>query len=357
MHRFVLRLAAFAALVVTGCNTPQGAPLTAAPAGHDPQALSPVPDCLGGAYVNGKCQPLQLAGNQNRPFALALDGTRVYWTVYAGGQVNDTSVLGGPIDTVASGAQASAPSGIVVTGGYVIYATENDNTIWRAAPGSANPAPEPLATGQARPISLVTDGVYVYWANLDGGTIRRIRIRRSAIDGVETLAAGMNRPWGLALYGGNLYWTNCANEDPQLQGGVYRVPAAGGPVAQLYSGHQPYGIVVDASGVYWADRYDGTINRIGLDGQPGPFGPVLWHDEAGPISLIRDGSMFYWANYVGGQVRRAALGAAVAEDVATGQIRPIGLVQDGLALYWANDDWNTSGCAQPACGTIMKLAK
>ncbi|HEX2570449.1 MAG TPA: hypothetical protein VH877_12900 [Polyangia bacterium] len=356
MDRFARRLAAFTTLAIAGC-TPQGAPLTAAPTGHGSQAVTSYTDCLGGAYVNGKCQPLQLASNLNRPFALALDGTRVYWTVYDGGLVGDTSVLGGPVDAVASGAQAAGPSGIAVTGGYVLYATEVDNTIWRAAPGSASPTPVPLATGQARPISVTTDGVYVYWANLDGGTLRRVRIRRTPLDNVETLADGMNRPWGLALYGGYLYWTNSANEDPAWRGAIYRVPVAGGTPEKLSSAHQPYGIAVDASGIYWADYAEGTINRIGLDGQPGPTGPVLWPNQAGPISLLRDGSTLYWANYTGGQVRRAALGAAAPEDVATSQLRPIGLAQDGLALYWANDDWNTSGCAQPACGTIMKVAK
>src|SRR5262245_12621861 len=114
-------------------------------------------DCLGGAIRAGVCQPFSLTVGQQRPFGLAVDGMSVYWTGTVAYQVNRTSVNGGPVETLAEGAEALGPAGVAVRAGFVFWAAEGGGTVWRSAPGSFAPEPVAIATGQAGPHSLATD--------------------------------------------------------------------------------------------------------------------------------------------------------------------------------------------------------
>ena len=58
-------------------------------------------DCLGGACVNGACQPVLLAQGQDYPYGLAVNSTSVYWTT--SGSVMAMTLDGGTLTTLASG--------------------------------------------------------------------------------------------------------------------------------------------------------------------------------------------------------------------------------------------------------------
>jgi hypothetical protein len=312
-------------------------------------------DCLGGALIDGQCQPIQIIGAQSRPAFLAVTPTDVFVTGSVNYTITRGSILGGPVETVASGGSvAFGPQGIAVTGGYVLWASNPGGEIWRAAPHSADPELVKLAAGQGAPIGVASDGVYVYWTSYDGGTIARTRIRQRVGDVVEVLAAGQDHPWGIAVRGGSVFWTNalgggsimrldlpavCGSPPPPP---TPLVPAAGG---------MPLAIAVDAASVYWVDR--AAVKKVPIGGGT-PV--VLASGQNDPAGLVVDDHHIYWSNYAGGTVTRANLDGSDPHDVASGQRQPFSMAADDLAIYWVNDEFRTD-CADPPCGGVMKLAK
>jgi hypothetical protein len=339
-------------ILAAGCGSEGGDPLspeeTAVASSADTASL----DCLGGALTDGVCQPFAIASGQQRPFALALDGNRVYFSATTFYQINSTSILGGPPVTLASGgATVASPSGVAVTGGYVLWATEADGKIWRAAPGSFSPDPVAIATGQSTPLNLVTDGVYAYWTNYGNGTVARVKVRPGASDGVETVASGLTHPWGLAVHAGHAYVADAGNGSSG--GSISAIDLASLALTTLASGGSPRGVAADDSAVYFADNYNGTINKVPVAG-----GAVtaLASGQNQPVGLLVDAQYVTWTSYGGGFVARTGLGGGAVTTLATAQRHPISITEDAQALYWVNDEWDTTVCAAPPCGAVMKLA-
>ena len=83
--------------------------------------------------------------------------------------------------------------------------------------------------------------------------------------GATTTLASAPHTWiaDLAIDASAVYWT-AVPDDLSLGGGaVMKAPRAGGPVVTLASGLTlPFGIAVDAEGVYVTDPVDGTVERI-----------------------------------------------------------------------------------------------
>jgi hypothetical protein len=77
----------------------------------------------------GGANPMKVATGQNRPFALAIDPSLIYWTNRGDGSVMKMTMTGG--------------------------------------------APQMIAGGQADPVAIVVDNTNVYWANQQGGTIMK----------------------------------------------------------------------------------------------------------------------------------------------------------------------------------------
>ena len=312
-------------------------------------------DCLGGALDDGHCQPIQIVGALSRPAFLAVTPTDVFVTGSVAYTITRASILGGPIEIVAAdGPAVFGPQGIAVTGGHVLWASNQGGEIWRAAPHSADPTPVRLATDQGAPIGVASDGVYVYWTSYEGGTIARTRIRQPGGDPVEVLAHGQDHPWGIAVRGGSVFWTNALGGGSimrlDLPAGCGAPPPAPRPLVPA-AGGMPLAIAVDAASVYWVDR--AAVKKVPIDGGT----PVVLADNlSDPAGLVVDDQHVYWSNYSGGTVTRANLDGSARIDVASGQRQPYSMAADDLAIYWVNDEFRTD-CADPPCGGVMKLAK
>jgi streptogramin lyase len=86
----------------------------------------------------------------------------------------------------------------------------------------------------------------------------------SSCTGVTQLALGMREGNFISLYDGHIYWTA---EGSGGNGVVQRLPVAGGlPVIIANMQDAPYGIVVNARGVFWTNSDAQTVMRADLDG-------------------------------------------------------------------------------------------
>jgi hypothetical protein len=302
-------------------------------------------DCLGGACVDGQCQPVQIAGGASRPWFLAVDGIDVFFTAATSWTASRTSLLGGPTTRVAIGT-----TGIAVGGGWVVTAAEGSGEIRRAAPDSSQPDSSPpdgvvIASGQDQPVGVATDGRFVYWTNYGDGTVARIHVRPTEGELPEVLASGLNHPEPIVLRAGVAY---VGGAD-----GVSRVDIASHMMTRFASGSLVLALATDSSSVYWADFYAGTLMKAPLGGGP-PVHLVGGQDQPG--GLVVDDAHLFWTTYYGGTVMRSDLDGQNLTTMADGQIRPLSLAQDATALYWVMDRWDLD-CAMPPCGGVMKLAK
>jgi hypothetical protein len=82
--------------------------------------------------------PIVLATNQNQPYAIASDGTNVYWVTTGDAHV--------PLN----------------------------GTVMRCAVGGCGGAPTALATNQLYPTGIAVDATSVYWTNYNGGTVMKL---------------------------------------------------------------------------------------------------------------------------------------------------------------------------------------
>jgi hypothetical protein len=102
-------------------------------------------------------------------WALAVDATGVYWSVYLPdtGFVASAPKAGGPATMLAT--NLDSPAGVVVDGDNLYVAVEGSTsagTVLRI-PVGGGPAVA-VATGQPRPTNVAVDGACIYWSNEDG---------------------------------------------------------------------------------------------------------------------------------------------------------------------------------------------
>jgi sugar lactone lactonase YvrE len=66
--------------------------------------------------------------------------------------------------------------------------------------------------------------------------------------------------------------------------------------------NSPSAVAVDASGVYWADSQDGTINTLNANSQV----QTLATSQNEPDAIALDSDFVYWGTYSGQTVMRVA---------------------------------------------------
>ena len=156
-----------------------------------------------------------------------------------------------------------------------------------------------------------------------------------------TLAAGLDAPNTFTLDGSHVYWLRLSNID----GGVAKVPLAGGNVTWLEQGQQtPNGIAVDATSVYWTNFYGRTISSAPLSGVPaGGMATVLANPITAPLGIALDATHVYFTSYVGttGAVGRVAKTGGAADTLASDQNAPMRVALDATHLYWINQAGST----------------
>src|SRR5262249_8782335 len=146
--------------------------------------------------------PTTVATMQAAPFAIAADGTRLYWSKFMPPIIQSMPLAGGPIQTLASDQFALS---LFVRDGKVYWSdtqiTLGFSQIF-AVPGDGSRAPVPLAQTPGSD-AVVTDGVNLYWTDEVSQTVRK-----APVAGGEptVLATDQITPTEIAIDGTNIYW-------------------------------------------------------------------------------------------------------------------------------------------------------
>jgi hypothetical protein len=314
-------------------------------------------DCQAGVCTGGVCGPFELASGFVNPVRIVVDASHVYFTSQGTGGATDGSVSrvpigGGGVVTLAP--SQAAPGSIVASNTALFWVNSGDGTIrsisksggslGTVASGLGNPwgialspafdkvfftvegAEQPpsgtvswvpaagggvvqLASGQDHPRAIATDGTYVFWAAtgpLDNSSTGRVM--RAAMDGSGpvALASAQPHPVWLMIDGAWLYWANFGTDlNAPADGGVWRVPIAGGAPQQLASGQSATTSLASRQGlVYFANANDGSIRSVPAAG--GAVKTVV-SGQNRPVGITLDSTALYWVNRVGGTVMKVVL--------------------------------------------------
>ena len=137
-----------------------------------------------------------------------------------------------------------------------------------------------------------------------------------------------------------VYWAN--------GGGISRMNLDGtNPSPGLVGGESdplgtPCGLAVDASHLYWADKFGNRIGRSGLDGSNREDDFIDGADE--PCGVAVSDGYIYWANYGGNSIGRAKMdGSDVDQEFVHEAPDACGVAVSGASIYWAGRVHDESG--------------
>ncbi|HEU4538371.1 MAG TPA: hypothetical protein VFS00_29830, partial [Polyangiaceae bacterium] len=219
--------------------------------------------------AGGRVVRLPFAGGAPEPVTgeavavggLALDATHVYYVAHATDA--DLAVRRAP---KAGGAPAELAGGLrpplylAVGAGQVVFNDYNQNKLLRVP--AAGGAVSVLFEGTRNPTNVAVDGERAYWsaANIDSSSVDVAGngfVESARLDGTDhvVLARGQPGVAGLAVDGGQVYFCNYGSLGLSYQnGGLRRVPAAGGDVVALAPSYFTGHVVVGAGVLYTAER-------------------------------------------------------------------------------------------------------
>lgn len=135
--------------------------------------------------------------------------------------------------------EPTALGAIVTTGPFVFWAAAAGTKIVRVE--KPDGAQFDFATKQAGVEDMVTDGSVIYWGT-NGGALWSLTADRPGQPPTQ-LASGLSAPQRLVLQGEHLYFL-------QADGGIARVPKAGGAPQRLATLAGARALAVDATGVF-----------------------------------------------------------------------------------------------------------
>lgn len=285
-------------------------------------------DCLGGACVDGVCQPVFLADVDSGYARLGVDAKHVYWTNHDNGTIHRVAITGGAAEVIATG--QAEPVGIVVDPTGVYWGNQGSVMKLSLPLPFEGGTPVVLATGPLDGYNLAVDAVNVYYTTI-------YEIVRVGKDGsnLSIINANPQSPAGIAIDSQYVYWAELKPD-----GNIKRQPLAGGAETILASALPGPGFVaVDSTHVYWTNLDAPSVMKASLNG--GPVETVSMSDGAG-LHITTDANYVYWVT-AGGPLRAAPIGGGPAFNV-TGQ-SVYGFTMDDKALYYVDG------------GKLMKLAK
>ncbi len=244
--------------------------------------------------------PARLAEDQISPGGVALDGEHLYWpehsdglSVTATGKIWQLDLRTSEKVLMAGG--QDRPRKVAVDGTRLYWITA-DEVRGRYVEGGT-PGGVSIASGQASPVDLTLTATRVLWTSY-GTSDYSGSVRLADLDGSnqQTVAQSLQQPRGLATDPTYLYWTNAGN------GTVMRSPLdrSSQPAAVVSSAATPNDVAVDLDWLYWleggnAPYYDdGRVMALRLDGSGGKR--TLASGQRYPRALAVDAQCVYWVN-------------------------------------------------------------
>jgi hypothetical protein len=277
---------------------------------------------------------------------------------------------------------AGAKTGDVAIDTTTIYWTERSTGNIMSAPIGGG-ASTTIASGQATPIGIAVDSMYVYWANSAGTLGTTAGIAKAPKAGAD---GGAPKPFYSAYFGYRLVIDNArstiwfVDDVGPVNGSIVSFPLAdAGYTGEIEEGEGYFkAVVADPSGVYGASA-NGILGGTGAGGSENflntgavgtPFAMVsdstnLYYVDTGlgevfsfaktganpataiapagkttdqPLAMAISGSTIYWADVATGTVKSVGTTGANLKTVVNSPATPRGIAVDLSWIYWSSDD-------------------
>jgi sugar lactone lactonase YvrE len=219
--------------------------------------------------------------------------------------------------------------------------------------------PVRLATA-THPIAIAVDATNAYWIDDTLGRVNEVPLCGGAtttLVATSSLGSKTLVPDGLAVAGGQVYFTTHDYWNPDPNGDVWRVSAAGGaPTKLVHDLAFPGPIVVTNDSMLWIDSWqtaDGRIMQSALDGSGIA---ILATSQNTPLALAAGGGSAVWSiagtvQSEGGALFQTSLGGgAIVDGWVVGLANPLAVTVRGASVYWADE----GNLAVENSGRVMK---
>jgi hypothetical protein len=325
------------------------APVDACP---DPQTYATDPrncgrcghDCLGAACTAGRCDAIPIGTNQVEPSDVILAGGYLFWSnmaiSYGAGA---GSIMRAPLD---GGAPTTWVSGetspwALATDGTALYWTTRQNGAVKKRDLSGG-AVITLASAQPRTQKLALTATHAYWANYDDGTIRRVPLGGGS---VETVATGGVQPSAVDITSAGIYWANMGNGEVRLSP---LTPGTGAGTLLSTGSAQPVRVQATQGYVFWTTLAGNEVLRAPLTGgQP----TALASGQAGADGLFIDGTDLYFTARDANQVLRMGTNGGTPTVLVGNTPAPLNVIADARFVYFTASAQGTPN------GYVAKVAR
>jgi len=253
------------------------------------------------------------------------------------------------LSTAASSAAppADPQGGEAATAVTYVYWTEVDAGTIRRGAADGSGSPQTCVSGQSNPRGLViaVELGKMYWVNRDTGQLRRANLDCPAT-GVQTIGPALVNPdrMALDLVGGKIYWTE-KKEGTVTSNRIRRANLDGTNAETILDNSavsEPVGIAIDRVSnpprLYWTDLGTDSIRRATLDGGSPQLVRQLAADM-NPLEIALDvaNNSIYWASGAKAAIYVAPLeGGSPSVWRALGSPRSLVLDLPGNMIYWAD---------------------
>jgi hypothetical protein len=356
-----------------GGGSLEGGALEDGPPGEagDPVHCGPTArDCLGGACIADRCQPVVLAEGEVTPLELYLDGDMIYWVngghSDAGAGFADSALRrirkdGSGRQTVWSDPAYRKFTDVAVDSENAYVTAQNTGTVVRVPKNGGGAFV--VSSTEKGPVHVTVDrdAGKLYWFNAGSGDV--IREQSLGIGATpRTVATDTQAFYGgsFALTPSTIYWSNSSTF------AIHQVArncpdASGCPKVLVADGGNGLGpLAIDNDVVFWGSGNAGELWRAAIDGGQRRR---LVAATVGIRGMAIDAEYVYFTvqeflSPRGSVMRIRKDGSTGPEILSSNEVWPSAIAVDDVAIYWLSLGTMTGfGLFEQGDGKLSKMAK
>src|SRR5262245_2658202 len=153
---------------------------------------------------------------------VAVDDQHIYWTNDPNGAIGRANLDGSQVNrSFIALPPGSSPSAVAVNGQHIYWTDVPgvlQSRIGRANLDGSNVNPNLITLSGALVFALAADYQYIYWTDLEAGTIGRANLDGSNVNPNFITGANTNNSWGVAVDDEHIYWASTIDQSAFRQG-------------------------------------------------------------------------------------------------------------------------------------------